>query len=405
MRKIDTQRFRRATRGTPREVNRRILLNLVREHQPISRADLARRLGVSRGMVTSLVSELIEEGLLYQGATANAPRGRKPKLIHIRAHDRLVVGIDIRRRQTHVLLSDFGGAEIALERFRTPLEFETLLDELETRVLRLVRAHADQGECQGVGLVVPGLVDAQTGIVLNAPTLGWKGVDIRDALGARLKIPVHIERDAVACALAKIWTGRRGEHPNNFAYVTVSDGVGAGLVVNGQVVRGREHAAGEFGHVPLNLDGPPCFCGNRGCWEAYTSNPATVARYLGRTLPFPVQAREAVDIDLQVEDVIARSASGDCSAREALEATGRYLGIGIAAIINALSPEEVIVGGEVTAAWDIIAPPLRAEMAKRVLTESSAATPIVPERSDRDTRLQGALVLVVGPAFAAPVIA
>ena len=270
---------------------------------------------------------------------------------------------------------------------------------------RLIRAHADQGECQGVGLVVPGLVDAQTGVVLNAPTLGWRNVDVRAELAALLSVPVYIERDAVACALAKMWAGRRGEHSDNFAYVTVSDGVGAGLVINGQVVRGREHAAGEFGHVPLNLDGPPCFCGNRGCWEAYTSNPATVARYLGRELQKPVQGREAADIDLTVEDVIARSASGDRSAQEALEATGRYLGIGIAVIINALAPQEVIVGGEVTAAWSIIGPALRAELAKRVLTESAGRTPILTEPSDRDTRLQGAVVLVMGPEFAAPVIA
>lgn len=404
MRKIDTQRFKRATRGTPREVNRRILLNLVREHEPISRADLARRLKMSRGMVTSLVNELIGEGLIYQGATANAPRGRKPRLLHIRAHDRLVVGVDIRRRQTHLLLADFGGTEIALERFRTPADLEALLDELEARVTRLIRAHTDQGECQGVGLVVPGLVDSETGVVLNAPTLGWKNVDVRSALEGRLPVPVSIERDAVACALAKIWSGER-EQSYNFAYVTVSDGVGAGLVVNGQVVRGREHAAGEFGHVPLNLDGPPCFCGNRGCWEAYTSNPATVARYLGRELKAPPQSQDNGDTDLNIESVIARAASGDRAAREALEATGRYLGIGIAAIINALAPEEIIVGGEVTAAWDVVAPALEEAMASRVLTEAAASTPVHAEPSDRDTRLQGAVVLVTGPEFAAPVIA
>jgi predicted NBD/HSP70 family sugar kinase len=405
VRKINPRRFQRATRGTPREVNRRILLNLIREHEPISRADLARRLKMNRGMVSSLVTELIDSGLVYQGATANAPRGRKPKLLHIRSHDRLVVGIDIRRRQTHLLLSDYSGAEIALERFRTPKDLPLLLSELTTRVTRLIAAHSDQGECQGVGLVVPGLVDAETGVVLNAPTLGWKNVDLRAELASRLTVPVFIERDAVACALAKMWGGPGGGHSDNFAYVTVSDGVGAGLVVNGQVVRGREHAAGEFGHVPLNLDGPPCFCGNRGCWEAYTSNPATVARYLGRELTEPVQGQEAADGDLTVEDVIARARSGDDAAKKALEATGRYLGIGIAVIINALAPEEVIVGGEVIAGWNLVGPSLRNELAKRVLTDASVHTPILTEPSDRDTRLQGAVVLVMGPEFAAPVIA
>ena len=405
MRKINTRQFQRATRGTPREVNRRILLNLIRDHQPISRADLARRLKMSRGMVSSLVTELIRGGLVYQGATANAPRGRKPKLLHIRAHDRLVVGIDIRSRQTHLLLSDYGGSKIAMERFRTPPDPATLVEELQARVTRLTDSHADQGECQGVGLVVPGLVDTETGMLLNAPTLGWKNVDIRAELAARLTVPVYIERDAVACALAKIWGGHRGDHFDNFAYVIVAEGVGAGLVIHGQVVRGREHAAGEFGHVPLSLDGPLCSCGNRGCWEAYTSNPATVARYLGRETVQPVQNGSGAEVDLTVEDVIARSASGDTAAHDALEATGRYLGIGIANIVNTLAPQEVIIGGEVTAAWSVVGPALRAELAKRVLTEASALTPVLTEPSDRDTRLMGAVVLVMGPDFAAPVIA
>jgi len=402
VRKINTRRFQRATRDTPREVNRRILLNLVREHQPISRADLARRLAMSRGMVSALVSDLISAGLIYEGGTGQASRGRKPKLLHIRGHDRLVLGVDIRRRQTHLLLTDFGGSEIAVEMFRTPAALEALLDELAGRALRLIEAHADLGECHGIGLVVPGMVDVSAGEVLNAPTLGWRHVRVREMLTDRVPVPVHVERDAVACALAKIWLGRRGEHRDNFAYVTVSDGVGAGLVVNGQVLRGRGHAAGEFGHVPLNLDGPLCSCGNRGCWEAYTSNHATVTRYLGRE---PSDRGHRSEREVSVEDVVDRAASGDPAAMAALRETGRYLGIGIAGIVNALSPDEIIVGGEVAEAWDLVGPSLQGELGARALTELSATTPVTPEPSDRDTRLRGAIMLVVGPAFAAPVIA
>jgi N-acetylglucosamine repressor len=405
VRKINTRQFQRATRDTPREVNRRILLNLVREHQPISRADLARRLGMSRGMVSSIVKELIDLGLVEEGATGAVPRGRKPKLLHIRGHDRLALGIDVRRRHTHVLLSDFGGSEIAVEMFRTPAVLDELLDELQRRVVRLIEAHSDLGECKGIGLVVPGLVDVDSGEVLHAPTLGWKHVDVRARLAERVPVPVHIERDTVACALAKIWMSRQERHRGNFVYVTVSDGVGAGLVVNGEVVRGRGHAAGEFGHLPLNLDGPRCFCGNRGCWEAYASNRATVGRYLGRDLTAHQNGDPPSESEVVVEDIIARMGSGDAAARRALEETGRYLGIGIAGIVNALSPEEIIVGGEVTAAWDVVGPGVERELAARVLTESSARTPVTPEPSDRDTRLKGAVMLVVGPAFAAPEIA
>src|SRR5712671_5588375 len=113
VRKINTRSFVRATRSTPREINRQIVLNLVREHQPISRADLARRMSVGRGMVTSLVSELLTEGSIYEGATVEAPRGRKPMMLHVRTHDRLVIAVDVRFSKTYLMLSDFNGTPLA----------------------------------------------------------------------------------------------------------------------------------------------------------------------------------------------------------------------------------------------------------------------------------------------------
>src|SRR5213595_3841680 len=134
VRKIDTRDFRRATRSTSRQVNRQILLNLVREHQPISRADIARRMTLGRGVVTTLVNELLEEGALYEGALAELPRGRRPKMLHVNTRGRLVVAIDVRFSRTEVLLSDLGGRQIALERLATRFGPEELLDELAIRV-------------------------------------------------------------------------------------------------------------------------------------------------------------------------------------------------------------------------------------------------------------------------------
>ena len=122
MRKIDTRRFIRATRSTPRHINRQILLNLVREHQPISRADLARRMDIGRGMVTALVDELLDEEAIYEGATVDAPRGRKPKMLYVRTRDRLVLGIDVRFTRTYLMLGDFGGTPVATESFDTLVE-------------------------------------------------------------------------------------------------------------------------------------------------------------------------------------------------------------------------------------------------------------------------------------------
>lgn len=405
MRRIDTQNFQRATRTTLREVNRQIVLNLVRDHQPISRADLARRMQVARAIVTTFVNELLAEGVIYEVAVGNAPRGRKPTLLGIRAHNRLAVAIDICFSQTHVMLSDFGGREIASEMFSTPLPPEQMVHELTTRVRRLLEAHTAVGSCEGVGVVVPGMVERKTGRVLHAPTIGWRDVDLRTQLAAALGLPVHVERDAVACALAQLWQSRgSGEDSDSFVYVLVSDGVGTGLVMNGMLIRGHRDAAGEFGHVPLNLDGPPCLCGSRGCWEAYASNPATIARYFGRELTTRASHAQQRENGFTVTDLIARARSGDATALWALQESARYLGVGLAGIVNALNPARIIIGGEVTRAWDLLGATVRTAMAERTLTADAAQTTVVPEPSDGQTRLRGAAALVVAPLFAAPVV-
>ena len=403
MRKINTRAFSRATRSTAREVNRQIVLNLVREHQPISRAELARRMEVARGIVTPLVKELLAEGLIYEGETGIASLGRKPRLLHLRSRDRLAVAVDIRLSGTHLMLSDFGGAGIVRERFRTPLCPDELLSELAGRIGALLAEHTAAGACEGVGLVVPGMVERCSGRVLNAPTLGWRDVSLRAELTAALGLPVYVERDAVACALAQLWSGQNGaETSDDFVYVTVSDGVGTGLVVNGEVARGQGNTAGEFGHLPLNLEGPPCACGACGCWEAYTSNLATLARYFGAGLSAGEVRAVLRESGFTVTDLIRRLRAGDAAARAALQETGHYLGVGLAGIINALNPGRIILGGEVAAAWDVLRPAIDAGLQARTLTPSAAATPILPEPADGRARLRGAAALVVAPVFAAP---
>lgn len=409
MRKIDTRHFVRATRSTSRDINRRILLNLVRDHQPISRADLARRMDIGRGMVTSLVDELLGDGAIYGGGTVDAPRGRRPQMLYVRTRDRLVVGADVRFSRTSVMLADFAGYAVAQETFDTVVEPEGLVEALAERVSRLLDTHSNGARCEGVGLVVPGMVDQRTGRVLNSPQLGWRDVEIRALLADATGLPVQIENAPLACAQAQLWLGQRAGTsapvPRDFAYMTVSDGVGVGVVVDGQVVRGHGFTAGEFGHVPLSLGGPRCLCGARGCLEAYTSNLATLSRYLGEELS-PERTRPLLQASgLTIGDLFARARAGDARARAAVDETARYLGAGIAAVVNALNPAQVFVGGEVTAVWDWVAPAVRAALAERALTPSAAATPVIAEPPEALPRLRGAAALVAAPAFAAPQVA
>ena len=405
MRKINTRSFVLATRGTPREVNRQILLNLVRENEPICRADLARRMEIARGMVTSLVNELLLDGMLYEGATVDSPRGRRPQMLFVHTRGRLVISVDVRFSRTIVMLGDISGTSIASTMFDTVVDPVHFVDLLEQHVRRLLSAHDDAGTVLGLGLILPGIVDYETGRVLNSPHLGWRNIDVRDALSAALDMPVFVENAPIACALAHMWLSQRGgAEANDFVYLSVADGVGTGVVSNGQVMHGTRNSAGEFGHVPLSADGPMCHCGGRGCLEAYVSDLATVVRYLGKEFS-PETARSIVDASgLTVEEIVRRANAGEARAIAAVEATGRYLAAGLAVIVNALSPATICVGGDITGAWDLIEPILTGTIRKRALTDVAGATPVVHEKGGAEARLRGATALVAAPRFAAPSI-
>jgi predicted NBD/HSP70 family sugar kinase len=406
VRKINQKNFSIARRGTSREINRRIALDFVRTHQPISRADLARLMNMHRASITLLVNELLAEGVIVEGGTGESHRGRKPTFLYINSREQCVVGVDVRYTRTFVVVTDLLGRQLVdIKSFPTERDPERLVADLGARIKAILADHKQIDSCAGIGVVVPGMVDRVTGRLLNAPTLGWRDVNLREPLAAATGFPVHVENSGRACALAQVWAAR-GEATTfgDVVFVSVSDGVGVGVVVNGELLHGRHNIAGEFGHLPLNIDGPRCSCGSKGCWEAYISNIATLSRYYGRNLAEagPVSA-EAADFD--INDLIARARVGDGKALAALQATGQYLGLGLASIINAIDPARVYISGEITGAWDLLEKNVREALASRVLVASAAGAELHLVPASEHPRLQGAVALVTAPAFAAPKVA
>ena len=408
MRKINTLDFSVATRGTSREINRRIALNLIRDRQPISRADLARCMNVTRGVISVLVQELIAQGVICEGATGEPARGRKPIFLHIRTRDRFALAVDVRFSKTYLMLCDFSGRELAIESYDTVFSIPAFVKTLAGRIRRMLRAQNLSGACEGIGVVVPGMVDHQTGKILNAPALGWREVEIRAQLAAATGLPVYIENSGRACALAQLWfESEETSGGQSFVYISVSDGVGVGIVVDGEVLRGRDHIAGEFGHMPLNLDGPLCMCNANGCWEAYTSNLATLSRYFGWNLSkLSRQAsKEKKAETFTVLDLVARARNGDKKALSAIQATARFLGLGLAGIVNVVNPDCFYLAGEITTAWDLIENSVRDAISERTLTEAAARTPLRVTSTQDYPRLRGAAALIAAPTFAAPRVA
>jgi predicted NBD/HSP70 family sugar kinase len=398
-----TERVRVAGRGTSREINRQIVLNLVRAWQPVSRADLARLTASRRGAISLIVNDLIAQGVLFEGAKGEAARGRKPQFLYVDSRNRCVVAVDVRPTRTSHMVTDLlTEPVIGISSFATPTDPAQFVTTLASRLRRVLDDHRDLGECEGIGLIVPGMVDRTGSFISFAPRLGWRDFPLRDLLAHETGLPVHIENSGRACAIAQAWGMRReAGRSTDFVFLSVSDGLGVGVVVNGEVVRGRHNVAGEFGHTPLNVDGPPCACGASGCWEAYVSNIATLSRYFGREIS-PRRPIPAEIASFTVDDLVARARGGDAKAISALQATARYLGQGLASVVNVADPARIFLSGEIIAAWDLIELTVRQALSERVLAPAASSIEITAVPSPDHPRLRGAAALVTAPLFAAP---
>jgi predicted NBD/HSP70 family sugar kinase len=408
MRRINPKDFTLAKRGTSREINRQIVLTLIRTHQPVSRADLARLMDTNRANITLLVNELLEEKIVREGAQGNLRvRGRKPTFLYVNSNKGVAIAVDVRASRTFMMVTDSIGKQIGeIVSFPTKFDPEEFIASLGWQARKVLHDVGGLSACDGIGIVIPGMVDVNTGMVINAPKLGWKYVSLTEMLEKEFDgIEIHLENSGRACALSQIWSAGGDVHgQNDSVFVSISDGVGVGVVINGELMRGKHNTAGEFGHIPLSIDGPECSCGANGCWEAYISNFATLSRYFGRNIS--KKQPEAIEaVEFSMEDLIARARNGDSKALTALQSTARYFGLGLASVINTIDPSFIYVGGEITGAWDLIEPQVREAIKERTLTKDLGNTPIRIVPATEHPRLRGAAALVTAPAFAAPKVA
>jgi predicted NBD/HSP70 family sugar kinase len=399
VRKIDLNNFQVATSGTARDINRRILLNLIRKHQPVSRADLARHSGLQRSTVSAIAKQLIADRWVTEGAAGHLPRGRRPTFLHLNAERAGVVGITVRPVTTTIVLARLDTSFLAQSNLPTEGSAEEYMSRLTRRVVELVRSHPGIA-FEGIGISVPGRVDEQTQRLVFAPNLKWHNLDFKSPLERATGLPVALENAANACALAEIWCGRHSESVRNLIAVTVAEGIGVGMILNGQLVRGSTGMAGEFGHVSLNEDGPLCNCGNRGCWEVYASDLAAVRYYSQSATPRrPGRPRPP---DPTFREVLSRAQQGETRARAALDRMAHYLGLGLAMLISGFSPDTIVLTGDVTEAWDRVEPILIDVV--RSHCPALSMPRIQPTDPATQPRLRGSIALFLQQYFGVPQI-
>ena len=402
MRKIDLTNFQVATSETARQINRRIALNIMRRNPPMSRADLARRSGMQRSTVSAIVGQLIEEGWVTEGAIGPSIRGRRPRLLHLNVERAGIVAVDLRPETTRVGLAGIDARFLMQTTWPTPRRPAAFAETLARTVAAFRKAHPEI-VCEGMGLSVPGRVD-DTGRLVLAPNLGWGPVNLRELLEPVIELPLVMENAASACALAELWFGAHPENVRHLVAVTVSEGIGVGLLLNGQLVRGSGAMAGEFGHVTLHEDGPPCGCGKRGCWEQYASNAAAIRHYCGDQPRRSARtARSSAALPITFAEILRLADCGDRRALGTLDRMATYLGIGLAALVTGLAPQVLVIVGEITAAWQRVGPIIADVVKRRSLAQSD--TTIVSTDPGTQPRLRGAVTLVVQQHFGAPHVA
>ena len=395
MRRIDLKKVSVARSDTIRNINRQIVLNYVRERAPISRAEIAQETALQRSTISLIVDELKTQGLIeeFEGESTG---GRPPTLLRLRAADAVAIGVDLSTKNTIVAASDLAGRVLEQEEFVTDPSSKVTLERIIESSRKLIKKGV---EIEGVGISIPGLVDSETGNALFVPRFKWRDWAVAEEVSVATSLPVKVDNDANALALAELWFGRpEVREVRDFIMILVEEGLGTGIVFDGQVYHGVVGAAGEFGHMIIGTNAPvACASGSRECWEAFASERAALGRYAN------ICGRSEADPGITFEQIMDRALSGESVAKAALFETAHYLGIGISNLIKGLSPEAVIVGGQIARVWPLIADDLRRAVDENSLCRGLPSATIIASSLGANPRLMGALSLVLASKFASKV--
>lgn len=364
-----------------REINRNLVLDRIRTLQPVSRIDVARVSGLQPSTVSSIVEQLLQEGWIRESALVRTARGRYPTLLTL-SDEIVILTADIHARYASVAIVDLHGR--FLDRQRVPVCSDPVRStERIGRAMEYFRERHAALTFEGVGISVPGRVDPTDNRLLMSPNLPWKDYDIRTPLTKRLKLEVQLDNAANACLLSELWFGRV-EKIRNAVLIIISEGVGGAILADGRLVTGAQGMAGEFGHICIDLSGPVCGCGARGCWEVFASSKA-LTRYYKQLSP-----RNAVPSPLEI---VSLALDGDSHARTALERQIEAIGRGLHLLSAIISPDLILFTGDVAFFWDICEPLLQQASRESVMAGEGPVLRCIGDGESE--RLRGAAAVVL----------
>ena len=382
---------RGADHNVMREVNRSLVLAVVKEGGRVSRASIARATTLAKPTVSAIVDELIADGLVREvgtGTTATSG-GRPPIMLEYNAASQFVLGVHIGARRTTVEVADGSGGEVARRQFETPSG--PAAEALAAIAARARAAVPPGADLSAVGAVLPGLTDFHRGVCLLAPNLGWRDVPVAELLTLELGVPVHVHNAGQAAAVAENLEGAGGKS-EELALLYAGTGLSAGVVTGGRLLHGTGGTAGEIGHCRVPGGTEPCNCGNVGCLETVATGPALV-RFARKAIA--AGARSALPSEFEPADVAAAARAGDAVAVDAVAEVGRNLGLAASWVVNAYNPAVLVFGGGLTAIADLLLPHIEDGARRHALSPALNGTEIRVSTLGADAEVRGAVLLAL----------
>lgn len=380
IRRIDLASVQPASSEIARDINRDIILEMIRFKQPLARADLSRLSGLRPSTVSKIVEQLVQENWVREGAVIKAARGRPSTMLSVNSA-MVTFALDMRPDRTILAVVDLSGRFLSRETIPSSADMKRTVQQIGKRMRALREEHAGKS-FEGVGVSLPGRVHPGTHRVLLAPNMKWHDFDVKSALERESGLQVEIDNDANVCLISELWYGRL-EGAKNVVLVAVAEGVGTAILAGGAMQSGHNGLAGEFGHVSVDPNGPLCGCGQKGCWEMVASSRAPIRQYN--------EASRSKVTD--IFDLLRLIDEGDPLAIKAITDQAEALGRGLRMITATLSPELILVVGDITASWDICGPIIERELAASML---AGTPPKVRAAGDAElARLSGSAAMLM----------
>jgi len=401
--------IRRGNKQLIKELNRALVINTILNYGPISRTRISEITDLGLSTVSNIVADLIKKDLIYETGEEESSGGRRPILLEFNCNDRFVLGIKIGLDGIIVALLNLKSKILDKGFIPSPVKQDekTVLGVLIKEIQELInRNHIRSKKIVGCGIGVSGFVHQKEGVLRSSKILGWKEIKFKEILEKKCNFPVFVDKDVNALALAEKRFGM-GKGINNFICIAIGKGIGAGIVIKGNIYHGSYGGAGDFGHMVIDQDGPLCYCGKRGCLEVFSSDQFIINKTKEvilsneTTLLKSLWGEEDGLDSVSVEMTLKAAQKGDVVAKNIFQEAGRNLGVGVVNLITLFDPELILVGGEGIRAGELILQPMREVVINNFSQRKEIK--IIPLQAGEEGWLVGAAELVLSEVFKTPI--